>query len=97
MGRENRIHFQPGDVVGFFIAPFHSSSLAPLGIAFTNATFSNESSDVVDMYDYSTSEHTQLCEISECAQMATTIYAVVPQIFVNFGELTYMIDINCSC
>ena len=84
---ENRIYFQPGDVVGFFIAPVGASSLAPLGIAFINATFSDNTSDVVDMYDYSISEHAQLCEVSECAQTVTKHDAVIPQIFVNFGEL----------
>ena len=82
---ESRIYFQPGDVLGYFLSPLGGSSYSSLGISFRNATLDDDSSVVVDPYDYLA--HKQLCEISECAQAVIVYGAVIPQISVNVGEL----------
>ena len=80
---QNRMYFQPGDVVGLFIPPFFGTN-ANLGLTFRTAAVAEEGVSV-EMYSVSVATD-QLCEFSECGENVTYYEAVVPQISVSFGK-----------
>ena len=85
---ENRMYFQPGDVVGYFAPHFDGTNKVPLSITFSNASSGvYAASLVVDMY--SVSSRRQLCDMSECGDMVNLHSGVVPHISVQYGKAIY--------
>ena len=83
---ENRMYFQPGDVVGYFIPHFSQTNIPPLSVTFVNASSEADSASlVVDMYSIASAS--QLCDMSECGDMVNLHSGVVPHISVQYGKL----------
>ena len=83
--RGKGMHFQPGDVLGYFTPSQLNTNTRPLGVTFRNASMNEANASlVVDMY--SVSSRRQLCEMSKCGNMVTLHSRVVPNIAVQYGK-----------
>ena len=109
---DERLYFQPGDVVGWYIHTLVQSTERPLTIVYRDLSSSSEAIDPslqsVDMYsavvaDTSKADTPPPCELSLCSGQFTRISSIIPYVTVDYGEQqcsTCKIqshDQRCSC
>ena len=81
----NGMHFQPGDILGYFTPSQLNTNTRPLSVTFRNASMNEANASlIVDMY--SISSRRQLCEMSKCGNMVTLHSRVEPNIAVQYGK-----------
>ena len=92
---EERLYFQPGDVVGWYIHTLLQSTERPLTIVYRDVTSSGGSSESslqpVDMYttvilDTNKAATPPPCELSLCSGQLSRISSVIPYVTVHYGE-----------
>ena len=82
VNEENRVSFQPGDVVGWFTVAAFRTITPPLSVVFRNATSSDDPSLIVDMHS-SLALNTP-CETSTCEEAVNHHFSVIPYVSVNY-------------
>ena len=103
---DERLYFQPGDVVGWYIHTFVQSVERPLTIVYRDLSSSSEATDPslqpVDMYtavvaDTSEADTPPPCELSLCSGQFTRISSVIPYVTVDYGELIIIYHVLGHC
>ena len=85
---DDRLYFQPGDVVGWYIHTAYQVSRWPLTVVYRPATSSERG---LDMYsttiaDTGFARTPPPCDLDVCGTKATLISSVIPYITVEYGE-----------
>ena len=85
---EERLQFQPGDVIGWYIHTALQTTDQPLTIVYRHAT-SNE--NAVDMFsteimDSDTATTSPPCDVAICSSQTTLIPSVIPYVTVEYGK-----------
>ena len=85
-----RLVFQPGDVVGWYIHTLFWTIQVPLTVVYRSSSDSS-GSNPVDMYttmitDTSIADTPPPCELSLCSDQLTLIPSVIPYVTVDYGK-----------
>ena len=88
---QERLQFQPGDVIGWYIHTAVQAIEQPLSIVYHHAT-SDDENHAVDMFStvISDSDHADTpppCDVAICSVNTTLIPSVIPYITVEYGKL----------
>ena len=89
---DERLYFQPGDVIGWYIHTLVQSTERPLTIVYRQPSSSNRPGlQPVDMYtamieDTRRADTPPPCEVSLCSGRLTVIPSVIPYVTVDYGE-----------
>ena len=100
---DERLYFQPGDVVGWYIHTLVQSTERPLTIVYRDLSRSGDPSlQPVDMYtavvpDTSKANTPPPCELSLCSGQFTRISSVIPYVTVDYGEQQCSVKQTFSC
>ena len=87
---QERLQFQPGDVIGWYIHTAVQATDQPLSIIYRHVTSDDE--NAVDMFStvISDSNHADSlppCDVAVCSTNTTLIPSVIPYITVEYGKL----------
>ena len=85
-----RLVFQPGDVVGWYIHTLFRTTQVPLTVVYSSSSDSS-GSNPVDMYttmitDTAKADTPPPCELSFCSDQFTLIPSVIPYVTVDYGK-----------
>jgi hypothetical protein len=94
---EERLQFQPGDVIGWYIHTRVQARNQPLSIVYSHATLSDE--NAVDLFSVviTDSDHAATpppCDVAVCSTNTTLIRSVIPYITVDYGEAILIIQLT---
>ena len=93
---DERLTFQPGDIVGWYIHRVLSSTDRPLTVVYRSSSSTDDPSlQPVNMYvttinDTEKAATPPPCELSLCSDQLSVIPSVIPYVTVEYGE--YMMD-----
>ena len=86
---QERLQFQPGDVIGWYIHTGVQATDQPLSIVYRHATSDDNAVDLFSMMisdvDYATTSPP--CDLAVCSINTTLIPSVIPYITVEYGKL----------
>ena len=89
---QDRLQFQPGDVIGWYIHTLVQATSQPLSIVYRHATSDDNAVDlfstVISDSDFAATPPP--CDVAICSTNTTLIPSVIPYITVEYGKATYM-------
>ena len=96
---QERLQFQPGDVIGWYIHTLVQAIELPLSIVYSHATSDDE--NAVDMFSTVISDSDLAatpppCDVAVCSTNTTLIPSVMPYITVEYGKAIIYTDIILS-
>ena len=88
---DERLYFQPGDVVGWYIHTTIQSTDRPLTIVYRHVTSSDSGLQTFDMYsrvitDTAYADTPPPCDVAICSSQNTLIPSVIPYVTVEYGK-----------
>ena len=88
---QERLQFQPGDVIGWYIHTLFQATSQPLSIVYRHATSDDNSVDLFStvISDSSHAATPPPCDMAVCSTNTTLIPSVIPYITVEYGKATY--------